>query len=379
MTKAHNKAGVNVTTTKTHGGGGKHNHKHKNYNLNNKKHYHNDAHNKKNTEKPEKIETEREEVSKGAGRYSQLVAKVQKRDGTIVPFDFNRISKAIHNAMKANNEGSEAEAELIAHKVMADVVRISKKYSNFMPTVEGVQDTVEKELILSDYVLTAKGYILYRNERSMKRDQEVKIPEKVKRLAEESKKYFKNNPLGEFVYLRTYARWIEEEGRRETWIETVDRYLGFMKKNLGEKIKDSECEELREAILKQEVMPSMRLMQFAGKPADRCNVCAYNCSFIAPTKIQDFAEILYLSASGTGVGFAVESKNIQSLPQIKSQTGETLPTHVVADSKEGWADALAFGMHTWYDGKDIKFDYSQLRPEGARLKLWVEKVQDLNH
>lgn len=380
MSKAKKRANVMATTTqngnRVNNGGKNHN----NYHNHNNKNSHNNTDNRKIESPVKKDEvsqakqhqdrkfTEKQELSLGVGRYTELVPQIQKRDGTIAPFDFNRIKIAIYNAMTSNNEGSEMEAELIAHKVMADVVRISKKYSNFMPTVEGVQDTVEKELILSDYVLTAKGYILYRNERSKKREEEVKIPEKLRKITEESKQYFKNNPLGEFVYLRSYARWIEEENRRETWIETVDRYIGFMRKNLGDKLKENEYSEIREAILKQEVMPSMRLMQFSGKAADRCNVCAYNCSFIAPTKIQDFAEILYLSASGTGVGFSVESKNIQALPQIKNQTKEVLPTHVVGDSKEGWADALALGMHTWYDGKDIKFDYSQLRPEGARLK-----------
>ncbi len=144
--------------------------------------------------------------------------------------------------------------------------------------------------------------------------------------------------------------------------------MSFMKENLGKKLKSKEYEELREAILKQEVMPSMRLMQFAGPAARRCNVVAYNCSYIAPTKLTDFAEIMYLSMSGTGVGFSVESDTVQKLPQIKRQTGEKLPTHVVADSKEGWCDALTAGLKAWYSGKDIDFDYSKLRPAGARLK-----------
>jgi ribonucleoside-diphosphate reductase alpha chain len=141
-----------------------------------------------------------------------------------------------------------------------------------------------------------------------------------------------------------------------------------MKENLGGKLKDSEYEELRQAVLKQEVVPSMRLMQFAGKAARTTNVCAYNCSFTAPKEIQDFAEIMYISMCGTGVGFAVESLNIQALPQIKRQNGKKRKTHVIDDSKEGWADALALGMNTWYAGEDIDFDYSKLRPAGARLK-----------
>lgn len=305
--------------------------------------------------------------SKSGDRGTSFIDKVQKRDGSIISFDLGRITNAINKAMLSVGEGSEEEAKLVANKVLADLVRIVKKFKNFVPTVEGIQDTVEKELILSEYVKTAKSYILYRDKRSKLREKGVQVPEKVRRLTEESKKYFKS-PLGEFVYYRSYSRWIEEEGRRETWIETVDRYMSFMKENLGKLVKDSEYKEVREAILNQEAMPSMRLLQFAGPAARKTNVCAYNCSFIAPSTFQDFAEIMYISMCGTGVGFSVESQNIQALPQIKMQTGKKLPTHIIADTKEGWADALYLGIKTWYEGNDVEFDYSQLRPAGARLK-----------
>ncbi|MGB8816257.1 MAG: ATP cone domain-containing protein [Minisyncoccia bacterium] len=299
---------------------------------------------------------------------SKIVRSIKKRDGLVVPFDVTKITVAINKAMTITNEGSFEEAQLVANKVFAELVRITKKFKDFIPTVEGVQDIVEKELILSEYVKTAKEYIIYRQERNKLREIGVNVvPQKVKDLAKESKKYF-SNQLGEFVYYRTYSKWIDEEGRRETWIETVDRYINFMKGKLGKSLKDSEYKEIREAILKQEIMPSMRLLQFAGPAVDRSNVCAYNCSFIAPSCIQDFAEIMYLSMCGTGVGFSVESQNAQSLPQIKFQSGKKLPTFVIPDSKEGWADSLAFGLKAWYEGNDVEFDYSLLRPAGARLK-----------
>jgi len=298
---------------------------------------------------------------------SKIVKNIRKREGQVVPFDVTKITEAINKAMTITGEGSYEEAGIVANKVLAELVRITKKFKDFIPTVEGVQDIVEKELILSEYVKTAKEYIIYRQERNKLREVGVSVPQKVKDLAKESKKYFKNQ-LGEFVYYRTYSKWIEEEGRRETWIETVDRYINFMKGKLKNALKDSEYKELREAILKQEIMPSMRLLQFAGPAVDRSNVCAYNCSFIAPSCIQDFAEIMYLSMSGTGVGFSVESQNAQSLPQIKFQSGKKLPTFVIPDDKEGWADSLAFGLKTWYEGNDVDFDFSLLRPAGARLK-----------
>src|SRR3990172_11951582 len=256
---------------------------------------------------------------------------------------------------------------MVANKVHSNALRITKKYKNFVPTVEGIQDTIEKELILSEYVKTAKAYILYRENRSELRAKGVRVPPKVKKLVDDSKQYFRN-PLGEFVYYRTYSRWIAEEGRRETWIETVDRYISFMKENMGDKLKDSEYQELREGILKQEAMPSMRLLQFAGKAARKTNVCAYNCSYIAPENFQDLAEIMYVSMCGTGAGWSAESQNVQKFPQINLQTGKKLPTHKIPDSKEGWADALVVGMTAWAEGSDIDFDFSLLRPAGARLE-----------
>ncbi|MDR3558528.1 MAG: ATP cone domain-containing protein, partial [Candidatus Pacebacteria bacterium] len=223
-----------------------------------------------------------------------VVKNIQKRDGTIVPFNKEKIMTAVEKAMNAAGEGDRAGAEKVAGDVMKEIAKITSKYRNFIPAVEGVQDIVEKQLILNEYAKTAKHYILYREERARIRSKGFQIPENVKKLAEDSKKYFRN-PLGEFVYYRTYSKWIDDEGRRETWIETVNRYVAFMKENLGDKLTDKEYAEVREGILKQEAMPSMRLLQFAGKAAASTNVCAYNCSFTAPEKFQDLAEIMYIS------------------------------------------------------------------------------------
>lgn len=313
-------------------------------------------------------------VSKETKRYREMIPQIEKRDGRLAPFDFDKIVTAVWKAMMAAEEGSQEDAVLVAHQVAGELGRFAKKYKSFLPTVEGMQDSVEKYLIVNDYVKAAKSYILYRDKRAQLRAAHVEVPEHVRKLAEESKKYFEGNALGEFVYLRTYAKWIPEEGRRETWIETVDRYVDFMRENLGKKLTDKEYAEVRTGILKQEVMPSMRLMQFAGEPARRCNTCAYNCTFTAPTKLEDFAEVMYLSMQGCGVGFAVESQNIEQLPQILKQNGKKLPTHVIDDSKEGWCDALTLGLKTWYAGSDVAFDFSKIRPAGARLKVMGGKA-----
>lgn len=292
----------------------------------------------------------------------------------MVLFKTDKIAHAVEKAMRAAEEYRPGAAERVALAVARTLAAVKKKDRKFIPSVEGVQDEVEKELMRQKFPASAKAYILYRAERTRMRQKQGLVPEHIRALAAESKKYFKDNPLGEFVYLRSYARWIESEGRRETWIETVDRYMAFMRENVGDKLSADEYEEVRGAIVRQEVMPSMRLMQFAGEPARRCNTCAYNCTFIAPSALTDFAEIMYLSMQGCGVGFSVESQNIEQLPQIQKQKGRTLPTHVVADSKEGWCDALTLGLTTWYGGNDIAFDYSRIRPAGARLKVMGGKA-----
>ncbi|MDQ5949685.1 MAG: hypothetical protein QG563_191, partial [Patescibacteria group bacterium] len=298
------------------------------------------------------------------------IKHVRNRELEVIEFKLDKVKEAVLKAFHATGEGKEADAEYIAAKVFNELVGVktASKDKNFVPTVELIQDLVESELIRDKYPATAKAFILYRNKRAELRKEVGPVPEKVKALALESKKYFRN-ALAELVYYRSYARWIDAEGRRETWIETIDRYMDFMRENIGNKLKEAEYKEIREAILNQESMPSMRLIQFAGLPARKTNVCAYNCSFIAPSSFQDFGEIVYISMCGTGVGYTVESKNIQALPQIKLQSGKKLPVYVVPDSKEGWADALVFGMKTWFEGNDVEFDYSQLRPAGARLKI----------
>ncbi len=294
-------------------------------------------------------------------RFSQA----RKRDGRIVAFNQARITQALEHAMQACHEGAlKIDPQRVSDAVMAALAQ--RFASGHIPQVEEIQDQVEESLILLDFPKTAKAYILYRHERAKIRDKVKEVPEHVRKLAAESKQYFRN-PLAEFVYYRTYSRWIEDESRRETWIETVDRYLGFMREKLGEKLTETEYTDLRNAILTQQIMPSMRLMWSAGKAARNNHVAAYNCSFIAPTCLDDFAEIMFLLMCGVGVGFSVESQNVQLLPIIQRQNGHMLPAHVVVDSKEGWGDALKIGLRAWYEGRDVRFDFSQVRLAGARL------------
>jgi len=298
---------------------------------------------------------------------------IRKRSGEVVPFDLEIVARAIFKAFEVSGEGGEPESHVVANHVFKTLLGLrselvdQRKGAKFLPTVEVVQDLVEKELMKNGFTDTAKKYILYRSKRSELRAAFGPIPEAVRQAVEESSQYF-SSPYSEYIFYQFYSRWIPELGRRETWIETVDRYLAYMKENLGDKILAKEYEEVRQAILNQDICPSMRLLWSAGRACRNSNVWAYNCSYIAPTCPQDLGEIMYVSMCGAGLGFAVEWENVQQFPQIKKQTKEKPLTHIVQDSKEGWADAFVLGLKAWFDGKDIKFDYSLIRPAGARLE-----------
>ena len=176
------------------------------------------------------------------------------------------------------------------------------------------------------------------------------------------------DPYRSFISKSRYARWIPEYGRRETWEETVGRYVDFFapKVNLSVEAK----EELRQAVLNHEVMPSMRAVMTAGEALERSNVAGYNCSFVAVNDVRAFDEALYILMCGTGLGFSVEKSYVRYLPEVPSEIKPTNEVIVVHDSKEGWAQAYRELIACLYRGELPKWDLRQLRPEGARLKTF---------
>ena len=176
------------------------------------------------------------------------------------------------------------------------------------------------------------------------------------------------NPSQEFVYLRTYARYLEAEGRRETWPETVDRVISFLRAerpNVPAKV----WHKLQGYMLSLDVLPSMRLVWAAGPAASRCNVPIYNCSFLEMKDTTSFAEMLYVLMCGTGVGFSVQAHDVNQLPIVPIFPLQAeMIKYKVEDSKEGWADSLKLLMNNLYQGRLVEFDYSNIRPKGARLK-----------
>jgi ribonucleoside-triphosphate reductase (thioredoxin) len=183
-----------------------------------------------------------------------------------------------------------------------------------------------------------------------------------------------SDPYRNFIHVSRYSRWLEEKGRRETWVETVDRYMNFMKKHLVSNYNYDENNikfaQVKDAILSHKVMPSMRAMMTAGPALERDNIAAYNCSFIAVDSLRAFDEAMYVLMNGTGVGFSVEQKYIAQLPVVADDFYPTDTTIVVADSKLGWAKAYKELVGLLVTGQIPKWDMSQVRPSGARLKTF---------
>jgi ribonucleoside-triphosphate reductase len=171
-----------------------------------------------------------------------------------------------------------------------------------------------------------------------------------------------------FIATSRYARWIEEENRRETWTETVARFIDNIVRPAYDDPKT--INEIEEAILNLEVMPSMRALMTAGPAADRDNTCVYNCSYLPVDHPRAFDEAMFILLCGTGVGFSVERQAIQKLPYVPVELSETDDMIVIQDSKEGWAKGLRKLINLLYLGDVPKWDLSKIRPAGTRLKTF---------
>jgi len=170
-----------------------------------------------------------------------------------------------------------------------------------------------------------------------------------------------------FIHKSRYARWLDEEGRRETWSETVERYMNNL---VYGKVDASTATDIQEAILGLEVMPSMRALMTAGTAFNRDNTAGYNCSYMPVDDVKSFDEAMFILLCGTGVGFSVERQFISKLPEVPEVLFKSATTIVVKDSKEGWAKALRQVIALLYSGEIPKWDVSAVRPAGAKLKTF---------
>jgi ribonucleoside-triphosphate reductase len=178
------------------------------------------------------------------------------------------------------------------------------------------------------------------------------------------------NESQKFIYISRYSRWIDEKSRREiSWEETVDRYLSFMHKRFAEHpIPKAIWSLIEEQMKAMGTMPSMRAAWAAGPALEENEILGYNCCYTPFIDLRAPCEMFYILMCGTGVGFSVESNYIDRMPSVAKWHGAGAGVHVVGDSREGWAESLYAGFNAWFNGLDIEFNYSKVRPRGARLK-----------
>ena len=170
-------------------------------------------------------------------------------------------------------------------------------------------------------------------------------------------------PYQQFIHKSRYARYLPEEQRRESWEETIGRFIDFFDTRLDR----NHFERFKSLIVGMDVMPSMRALMTAGKALEKDNVAGYNCAYTAVDSLRAFDECLYILMCGTGLGFSVERQNIQKLPVIAEDFHETDTVIVVRDSKIGWAKAYKELIAFLYQGLIPKWDLSKIRPAGAPL------------
>jgi ribonucleoside-diphosphate reductase alpha chain len=176
-----------------------------------------------------------------------------------------------------------------------------------------------------------------------------------------------------FIHTSRYARWLDDEQRRESWSETVERYIeNVVGKTLQGKdsLSASAVKDIREAILSLDVMPSMRALMTSGPALERDNTAGYNCSYLPVDDPKSFDEAMFILLCGTGVGFSVERQYINKLPEVPELMFDSDTTIIVKDSKEGWAKALRQLIALLYSGEVPSWDVSKVRPAGAKLKTF---------
>lgn len=292
----------------------------------------------------------------------EIPRTIAKRDGRVVKFEAVKIEKAIKLCFEdIGREPSTGTAELTRRVINI----IGAKYKE--PTVEQVQDTVELVLQAAGEFAAAKNYILYRAEHAKMRESRP-IPVAVSAAFAESDRYLEN-PVQKFQFFDKYSRFNWDLGRRETWKETVDRAVDYLAELADGRLEADTFTRIRKAVLEMKAAPSMRLLAMAGESARRNNIGIYNCSYLPVDSIDSYVEALLISMNGCGVGFSVESQYVENLPRVKRQTGAVATTQVIEDTTEGWGEAIRLGLSTWFEGGDMKFDYSALRPAGAILRV----------
>ena len=326
--------------------------------------------------------------------------KVIKRNGAIVDYSRDKISNAIYRAMMESGQNAGREdAEKVA---LAVEEKLKDNYYSRqeIPHVEDIQDFVEEALMSAGFMLAAKAYIIYRSKRHKTRAQRESSESL---LTNEFLSKYKHRPnpfpteLGEFIYYRTYSRWLPEEQRREYWWETVKRAVEY-NCSLAPTSRE-EAEKLYDNVYNLRNFLAGRTLWTASTISSRkYGMSNFNCSFIVIDSFRAYLDIFYLLMVGSGVGFRVLPEDVEKLPKIRQDVeiihkyyepvpkderreytdfdfeGDTVTLNI-GDSKEGWVQALEYYFkflveHSFRDIRRIIFNYDSVRPKGEKLKTF---------
>jgi len=329
--------------------------------------------------------------------------KVIKRDERKVAYSREKITKAIYRAMvESREDANEDDAEQVALDVEKDLITEFYKQDR-VPKVEEIQDIVEEKLMKAGYISTAKAYIIYRNKRQQSRLHRNKEKENTLLTNDFLSKYkHQPNPfpteLGEFIYYRTYSRWLEEEQRREYWWETVKRAVEY-NCSLAQTTK-KEAEKLYDNVYNlKNFLAGRTLWTASTESSKKYGMSNYNCSFTIIDSFKAYQDLFYLLMIGSGVGFRVLPRDVEQLPKIRTDVEiihkyyepvekderreytdfdfdeKDVVTVNVGDSKEGWIQSLEYYFkflvnHAYRPLKRIIFNYDSVRPKGEKLKTF---------
>ena len=293
---------------------------------------------------------------------SQLPSYITKRDGSKKEFDINKISWAVRRCLRSSQQESQ-ENILKTLRCVKEKLQILDSEAIH---VESLQDIVQNALYEAGLEEASIEYVLFRGKKEQVR-KDRPMPDEVKQAFRDSAKYFPS-PIQAFQFFDKYSRFNYDKGRRETWPETVKRTVDFLKELSKNKLSEKDYIDVENSILVHDTYPALRVIATAGEAARKNNISIYNCSYLILDCIDALVEIVVVGTCGTGIGYSVESKYVSKFPEIKIQSGIKLDTHAVEDSAEGWADAFKIGLEAWFDGKDLDFDYSLIRPAGSILK-----------
>ena len=302
--------------------------------------------------------------------------KVQKRNGSAVDYDRQKITQAvrlclINDCSRLDDDETTATVEKVTdrvHKLLSAVRKTTPRI-----TVELIQDLIEQTLMDLGMHCEAREFIIFRNDRKKDRTK-FPVDEKTKAVFAEGLKHFtgRNPLLQQIQAFDKFSQWNENSGRREVWPESVDRVIGFFKSEMtsrGMTVPTEQWQWLHDGLLTMKAAPSMRCVQLGGRALERDNLGVFNCSYLTMDSPTSSAEDLYLLMQGCGVGFSVESElAVEKWQRVKRQKNGSPMPYVVGDTTEAWCDTIKHSYETWLNGEDLAHDVSMVRPEGTPLK-----------